>query len=121
MTELDFIKMVEDGVAKVLAQGEPSMDEHADCCYLNDKGLCCVVGHMMPDDKTRRLADSRQNGSNILSLYDWNEFIWTDQFAEKQIQLLSDLQNVHDCWIDIEFVTKEFNKVINTYKKVNNL
>lgn len=92
----DFKKMVVDAINAFAKQGQKSVhfDGGHGCAYINKKGHCCIVGHMMDSDETRMLAD-KQDDSSIFSLFN-DGFPWTQQFNEEQILFLSDLQNIHD-------------------------
>jgi hypothetical protein len=99
----DFKTMVVNAILALEQQGEPSHNsETGGCFYLmhkNDgKKLCCIVGHMMPDNDVRVRADSNRYTS-VDDLYSIN-FEWVKQFSEEQLNLLVSLQEEHDNWTD---------------------
>ncbi len=93
MNPQDFIKMCEDAIEKVIEQKYPSVNDVGECAYLSHVG-CCVVGHMMPDNETRKRADSSTGGTDIESVV--NEGIWGDDLFPDQLEVLRLLQYEHD-------------------------
>lgn len=95
MDNAEFKDMVLSAIDKLEQQGVPSKDAFRGCYYLNkENNHCCIVGHMMPDDKTRELADSYGNG-DVGSLVQ-EGFQWFEKFTHKQTELLWNLQGIHD-------------------------
>lgn len=92
MKQEQFKEMCINAIDKLEEQGVRSI-ELGICSYLSDKG-CCIIGHMMPDDETRREADMGSI-SGIFHLFESN-FPWAQQFTKKQIKVLSQLQYQHD-------------------------
>jgi hypothetical protein len=91
-----FKAMCLQAIAKLEAQGVPSK-KGGKCLYLASPGVCCIVGHMMPDDETRKAADRNINngGTSVASLYEQG-FEWVQQFDKEQLNLLTMLQHIHD-------------------------
>jgi len=94
MKDLEFIELVEYAIEQLEVQGEASRGDTGGCYYQNEEGLCCIVGHMMPDKGTRELADSFTN-TTIANLAE-EGLPWALQFNSKQIKVLSGLQRLHD-------------------------
>jgi len=92
-----FIELVKTAIDKTIAQGQPSK-LGSRCVYNGPEGRCCIVGHMMPDEETRKKADSNSRGTSITSLASSNSnvFEWTSQFTGGQISFLQDMQRIHD-------------------------
>jgi hypothetical protein len=95
ISEQDFIELVRKGIKGILDQGKPAKTEIGKCKYLTDTGLKCIVGHMMPDDKTRRSADNTHM-TGIGFLYQDKTIPWVKQFDSNQFHVLAGLQNIHD-------------------------
>ncbi len=100
MEHVKFVNMVTEAISKLEAQGELSKEENSSgCSYQMVKGnktLCCIVGHMMPDDYTRKQADHHNAGdSGVSSLYE-RDFHWLQQFTKSQIYVLEEFQVLHD-------------------------
>jgi hypothetical protein len=92
MEHVKFVNMVTEAICKLEAQGELSKEDIGSGCHYRmnkgDKTLCCIVGHMMPDDTTRYHADIRYVGdSGISTLYE-KDFYWTKKFTKDQICVL---------------------------------
>lgn len=86
----------------VIEQGGPAMNMEATCQYLNEDGLKCGVGHLLPDDKTRKDWDLSVGA--IVDLADDDE-LWPAAMAPKleaagltglSRRFLEDLQKAHD-------------------------
>lgn len=92
MQKQEFLTLVEGAINALEKQGKPSVNLKSQCKYQYG-GLCCIVGHMMPEN-IRSLADE-QSSSGMMCLRDTG-FEWTTQFTDKQISLLIQLQNIHD-------------------------
>ena len=94
MDNNEFKELVLGAIDKLEKQGVPSKMGEG-CFYLDKKkGHCCIVGHMMPDDETRKAADDMPNGA-IYTLWE-DEFEWALQFHLHQLEVLSELQKLHD-------------------------
>lgn len=89
----DFIKMCEDAIEKVCEQNYPSVNSVSECAYLSQVG-CCVVGHMMTDDETRKRADNLRGGTDIESVV--SAGIWGSDLSSDQVAVLRLLQYEHD-------------------------
>lgn len=100
MEHSKFVNMVTKAISKLEAQGELSKTDSGGCFYRQEKSdgtvLCCIVGHMMPNDTTRNHADIRYVGdSGISTLYE-EDFYWAKKFTKDQICVLEELQVLHD-------------------------
>lgn len=113
MDNQQFYRNVAEAIDKLDKQGVPSRDMKG-CFYKHPtENYCCIVGHMMPDDKTRIAADKTDgDNTSIRGLYSAN-FIWAKQFSYKQINLLMELQNIHDN-IDPDSNTSEAGEEMRT-------
>jgi hypothetical protein len=101
MEHNQFLQLVENAINAFEKQGQFSRGATTESkCFYSRNGLCCIVGHMMPDEAIRVNADS-QPSTSILSLYG-SDFEWTKQFNRTQIDLLHALQGHHDtnCYMD---------------------
>lgn len=127
MKKQDFINMCKDAIQKTSKQGKPSIrvlhedGVYKDCAYKSDIG-CCIVGHMMNNDDEREKADElfEHGGSTVRDVI--NKKVWghDKKFNNKQINILTELQNIHDQYFDIEFDEKfeiNCNKLISEYEK----
>jgi hypothetical protein len=94
MNNQDFVDLVEEAINKFEKQNAFSKDSSGGCFYLDKKGHCCIVGHMMPNDIVRKEADSYSE-SGVLDLVE-QEFEWTRQFTKEQVGLMDQLQRQHD-------------------------
>ncbi len=94
MDNTEFVNLVATAIDKLAAQGKPSRT-YTKCLYKGPDNMCCIVGHMMPDDDTRQLADSMPDGTGIRSLVD-QDFVWISDFSWEQLDLLTVLQEHHD-------------------------
>jgi hypothetical protein len=94
----DFIALVGQAIDKLEVQGTRSMALSAkgypQCRYAGDNNACCIVGHMMPDDETRKAADDLLN-SGVRGLVR-NGFEWAMQFTEEQAEFMAFMQEIHD-------------------------
>ena len=98
MNNLEFKSLVETAIDKLEKQNEISVNKMGSCVYLNEKRQSCIIGHMMPDDKTRRLADSEDNKDYTIVSLVINKVIpyFTNQFSSSQLQIMERLQDLHD-------------------------
>jgi hypothetical protein len=96
MNNQDFVDLVEEAIDKLEKQNDFSKDGNGGCFYLNNKGHCCIVGHMMPNDIVRKEADSYRD-TGLIELVE-QEFEWTRQFTKEQIDLMYQLQRQHDAY-----------------------
>ena len=94
MNNKEFKDLVLLGIDKLEMQGEFSKDADDNSCSYNYNGLCCVVGHMMPNNEVREEADNEMD-SSITSLYNIGND-WASKFTEEQIDTLGLLQRMHD-------------------------
>ena len=94
MNNQDFVDLVEEAIDKFEKQKAFSKDGNGGCFYLNNKGHCCIIGHMMPNDIVRKEADSYSD-SCMIDLVE-QEFEWTRQFTKRQLELMYQLQWQHD-------------------------
>lgn len=99
MDQQEFVQMCKDAVQKVIEQGAVSIKKTefdtgspSECLYKSDVG-CCVVGHMMPDDKTRENAD-KLDSSGIYSVV--QNGVWGKNLSRWQLATLARLQYFHD-------------------------
>jgi len=76
MNEQDFEVLVRSAIDKVVEQGALGKSEVGGCKYTSNnvgsgEEICCPVGHMMPNEDTRRLADGWHDGGStgIASLH----------------------------------------------------
>jgi len=122
ISEQDFIELVRKGIKGILDQGKPAKSLLGACFYLTDTGLKCIVGQMMPDDKTRISSDSVGGYSGILSIWEGKLSPWVERFSRVQIQVLYELQGLHDDQpadaLDSDF-EKRANNILDEY--INNL
>jgi len=98
MKNQEFKQMVTNAIDALEQQGKECLNYDGQCKYLNENGMCCIVGHMMPDNKTREDADLESElgrDSCIIALSNI-AFSWCMQFTDDQILLLSKLQYIHD-------------------------
>ena len=117
----DFIKMCKDAVEKVCEQGVASIGDKGGCAYLSKSG-CCIVGHMMPDDETRREADKLED-SGVKAVI--CEGVWGhNMFTQHQEDILLSLQLVHDSYqddcnenaIDVKAFREECHEILEKYE-----
>jgi hypothetical protein len=120
----DFIRMCEDAIEKVCLQGVASVGDNGGCAYLSKLG-CCVVGHMMPDNETRKKADSLKDSGvqNVIQEGVWGEGMFTRQ----QEDILLSLQLVHDSFedclserpskIDVEYFEERCLTILSQYSE----
>lgn len=118
MNNSDFVQLVDKAINSFELQGEFSRVDHGGCFYLRF-GKSCIVGHMMPDDATRHLADT-DSDSDIENLY-FNGFEWTKQFDDLQIHLLKDLQCIHDKYEYFGLAIKDMRYILRKYKEDYNV
>jgi len=116
MEHNQFLQLVENAINAFNKQGQFSRGEFGNKCYYLHEGLCCIVGHMMPDEHTRVRADN-QDETNILSLYD-SGFDWAKQFNSQQIDLLADLQSIHDTGFSMDVSLVEMKYRFRQYQLV---
>jgi hypothetical protein len=116
----DFIALVGQAIDKLEVQGTRSTGRSAVgmpvCRYAGDNNACCIVGHMMPDDETRKAADRMPKaGVRGLTI---NNFEWITQFTDSQIELLDTLQEIHDGAHDNTFNTsiERMRRELETFK-----
>lgn len=97
MNNDEFKALAISAIDKLEKQGRFSVDYKyplQSCCYLSGNGDCCIIGHMMPDDETRKEADGFAETS-IYSLW-VDKFEWARQFTWEQVSVLTELQRIHD-------------------------
>ena len=109
-----FIQLVSAAIDALEAQGQYSYDLYR--CNYYKKGICCIVGQMMPKDVAVEADGESKTGgdSNIGSLYYMLEdnkkgalASWLRQFSINQIALLTKLQVFHDHGAILKGVMKE--------------
>jgi len=92
MEHVKFVNMVTEAICKLEAQGELSKEDIGSGCHYRmnkgDKTLCCIVGHMMPDDTNRYHADIRYVGDSCISTLYEKDFYLTKKFTKDQICVL---------------------------------
>lgn len=119
MKHEDFLAMVRSAIDKLSEQNARSYEPKKGCMYLSSTGQCCIVGFMMPDDETRRLADSFDTvGITSLRYSDEINFPWAQQFIGKQIQLLAQLQQEHDAGTTAgmrDVIVPRMRKIVDSY------
>lgn len=94
---INFKEQVNAAIDKLEKQGHFSKDSNGQCYYQNANSRC-IIGHMIPNFRLRQKADDAGD-SGICDLID-NKVIpeFTDQFNEKQQQVLGSLQQLHDIY-----------------------
>ena len=117
MKKQDFINLVNSAIDKLEKQGEPCKGEYGNCVYLNDKNQCCIVGHMMPDDETRKDADDCD--FRVYGLFHYG-MEWTKQFDKEQIKIMTSLQDDHDSFgVGFNAKIKTMREIIAEYEAEN--
>ncbi len=100
MEHIKFVNMVTEAISKLEAQGELSKEDHGSGCLYQmvkgEKTVCCIVGHMMPDEDTRIQADRHNAGDSGVSSLHTRDFPWLQQFTSRQIGILEEFQVLHD-------------------------
>lgn len=94
MKNQEFKTMVTNAINALEMQGEVCKNRTGYCVYLNRKGMCCIVGHMMPNDETRESAGA--SGDTTIDGLAKIDFPWCESFGYEQIRTLTILQNIHD-------------------------
>lgn len=122
MKHEEFLALVRSAIDKLYEQNARSYEPEKGCMYLSSTGQCCIVGFMMPDDETRRLADSFDTvgtvGITSLRYSDEINFPWAQQFIGEQIQLLAQLQQEHDAGAIVgmrNVIVPRMRKIVDSY------
>ena len=94
---LPVFHILKTAVEKVIAQGERSFSNESGSCMYRHNGLCCVVGHMIPDD----VYDPEMEVKRVAFLRDYliTPFQMEDLTLEqvsKVFEFLEEAQTVHD-------------------------
>jgi len=94
---MSFSTRANVAINKLEKQGNFCKDENGQCFYQNANNSC-IIGHIMPDFRTRQKADNY--GESGISDLIANKVIpeFTDQFSEKEENILVDLQLLHDTY-----------------------
>ena len=117
LSDNEFVNMVGSAIDKLEKQGTFSrVDIGSGCMYQNSEGNCCIVGHMMPDSKTRGDADNEETVGSPIDELALAGFEWTKQFSDTQIDLLSRLQAIHDIRDDFSAALDEMKYVLCKYQ-----
>jgi hypothetical protein len=98
MENTEFVNLVKQAIEAFKEQNTKS-ESFGACKYLRENNdgtkLCCIVGHMMPNDEVRKRADKCLSETGIYSLWE-HGFEWAQQFSTPQIKFLGGMQNIHD-------------------------
>lgn len=111
ITNEEFKNKVVAAINAFEKQGYKSSTTSAQCMYHNGVGGYCIIGHMMPDDETRMLADSLEFSS---VKYICTKLDWAKQFSPKQIIFLQNLQDIHD---EIDYFNDNFDRAVVEMKE----
>lgn len=81
-------------ITHLIRQGEPAISYNGDsaiCCYRDAHGRSCAVGCLIPDEA----YDPRMENQSVCSVID-ADFPGVPKYFKDHLQLLSDLQGLHD-------------------------
>ena len=101
MNRQEFYDLVKQAIDKLEAQGVPAKEDDSPRCWYHivkdGVELRCIVGHMMPlevaevaDGEIGLIAEHMDDVAND------SVYAWVDQFTPEQVNVLCDLQALHD-------------------------
>lgn len=103
MNQQEFYDLVKQAIDKLEAQGVPAKEDDSPRCWYhivkNGVELRCIVGHMMPLE-VAEVADGEigtiaEHMAPLEAARD-SVYAWVDQFTPEQVNVLCDLQVLHD-------------------------
>jgi hypothetical protein len=92
MKEQQFQDMVVKGIKALLKQGCRCVRDVGNQCKYYNNGDRCIVGHMMTDKEIKKYGDFECSSTVLIT-----EHLWlNNKLNEKQVELLHELQLIHD-------------------------
>lgn len=99
-------------VSHLREQGGPAKDEDGKCWFRTPNGKKCAVGCLIPDEAYKTIMEAYGSARSLLLYYDeW----WTEGWKQN-LDLLSNLQGVHDNPLTANNWESEFQRVAKIYK-----